>query len=80
MFIREFSIALVWAAVLTGCGKPRGTLDRYVAARPVASREQMEPLVARLLSGDVAGFNRMRANRPYAGKRLDFREQFLCRP
>ncbi|HVM51493.1 MAG TPA: pentapeptide repeat-containing protein [Candidatus Acidoferrum sp.] len=66
------SIAVV---ALVGCGKPTGTLDRYLAAQPVASGRDMGILMDLLRKGDVAGFNHARTNRPYAGKRLDFRRQ-----
>jgi hypothetical protein len=59
--------------VLVGCGKPTGTIDRYVGAQPVVSIRDMQRLLALLQNGDVAGFNRLRTNPPYAGKRLDFR-------
>jgi uncharacterized protein YjbI with pentapeptide repeats len=52
---------------------PTGTLGKYVAAKPVVPQSEMAPLLALLRNGDVAAFNKLRTNAPYAGKRLDFR-------
>ena len=73
MIAKNISAMLLLIAILSGCGRPQGTLDRYIAAKPVVSGADMQPLVAMLLSGDVTGFNRLRTNAPYLGKRLDFR-------
>lgn len=64
--------------ILVGCGKPPGTIGRYLAAQPVVSSREMEPLIAFLRNGEVAAFNRLRTNPPYAGKRLDFRGSSLA--
>ena len=58
---------------LCGCGKPRGDLDHYLNAKAVVNRADMRPLEEKLLQEDVAGFNRLRTQPPYVGKRLDFR-------
>jgi uncharacterized protein YjbI with pentapeptide repeats len=64
--------------ILVGCGKPSGTLDRYLAAQPLASQRDMAELMALLRKGNVGTFNRVRTNAPFAGKRLDFRSQSLA--
>lgn len=58
--------------------RPIGTLEEYVAAQPVVSQREMAPLLALLRNGDVAAFNKLRTNAPYAGKRLDFRGSSLA--
>ena len=78
------SLLLIWSVALVGCDqpmgkKPTGTLDRYAAAQPVASQRDMARLIALLRKGDVATFNQLRTNPPYAGKRLDFRGSSLAR-
>jgi uncharacterized protein YjbI with pentapeptide repeats len=69
---------LIAMLVFVGCDKPTGTLDRYLAAQPVASKRDMAELMALLRKGDVGTFNRVRTNAPFAGKRLDFRSQSLA--